>query len=297
MFVIYQPIYKSLAVPGFTAYQICVTGFEGMEREHIGKLLRLMGAKVTDGFSKKNTHLVYKTPSGVKYEKAAQWNVQTKDLNWLMSHVTDATILPPESKPARQATPELAEPSVLSRHPSLLEMTMGQDRSIFDPSAVSMAKESEELLSCVASPESKRRQSAGLLNIAHISLNNFYLSASAFSSLGTPLDKVVSRNLSKAVENMADTTSTLTSLLQGVKIVISSKLSHRRQEIQALAQSLGAEFVGDVFHDQCTHYLHYSTRVNETFKDFRLAKRKGKFILSPQWLYQVRCLFQVCCRV
>jgi hypothetical protein len=58
-------------------------------------------------------------------------------------------------------------------------------------------------------------------------------------------------------------------------------------ELRNAAISLGAQFLGEGFQEICTHYLHFSSAVNETFKDFKLAKKKKKFIVSPRWLLDV----------
>jgi hypothetical protein len=76
----------------------------------------------------------------------------------------------------------------------------------------------------------------------------------------------------------------LGNILDGVVICISQALRHKREELRDLSVSLGAQFEGEYFSDKCTHFLHQSSKQNETFKDFRNARKKNMFIVSPIWL-------------
>ncbi len=45
----------------------------GEERENIKSLITLLGGASTDKFNKKDTHILVKEPTGVKYERAMEW--------------------------------------------------------------------------------------------------------------------------------------------------------------------------------------------------------------------------------
>lgn len=47
-------------------FSVAISGFEGDDRFNVSALIRLLGASYTEKFSKKNTHLVCKSPSGAK---------------------------------------------------------------------------------------------------------------------------------------------------------------------------------------------------------------------------------------
>ncbi|KAK9765595.1 protein kinase activating protein dpb11 [Basidiobolus ranarum] len=139
---------------------------------------------------------------------------------------------------------------------------------------------------------------------------------------GSPLDSTFSRKLSLALEQMESTDSVhdsgqalftntadisnmdsttffgetdqnhhelnnITSLLQGVTIYVSQRLAHRRNELCDIARELGAQCAW-IFDESCTHLIHQGSKVAENFKDFKLAKQKGKMIVSPLWLQKCK---------
>ena len=61
-------------------------------------------------------------------------------------------------------------------------------------------------------------------------------------------------------------------------------------ELIKLADACGAQF-GTL--DSCTHYLHQGNKSVETFRDFKFAKQKRKFIVSPKWLEMVSNKFSL----
>ncbi|KAJ1659709.1 protein kinase activating protein dpb11 [Dispira simplex] len=74
-------------------------------------------------------------------------------------------------------------------------------------------------------------------------------------------------------------------ILRGLVLCLSQRVSHRRAELTEISQTLGAH-VTWVMSDMCTHFVHQGTKVNETFRDFKLAKQLHKPIVSPWWLHK-----------
>ncbi|RHY90561.1 hypothetical protein DYB37_000785 [Aphanomyces astaci] len=68
----------------------CISMFVDVERAVMACLVRLTGAVLTTKLSKRNTHLVCRTPQGnwPKYTKAVEWNVRIVDANWLIASVS-----------------------------------------------------------------------------------------------------------------------------------------------------------------------------------------------------------------
>ncbi|KAJ3191511.1 DNA topoisomerase 2-binding protein 1 [Irineochytrium annulatum] len=64
----------------------------------------------------------------------------------------------------------------------------------------------------------------------------------------------------------------------------SNPFARKRVEITKIAMSLGAQIL-DSYSDECTHYVFESSRVNESFEEFKDARRSGKYIVSPAWIY------------
>ena len=76
------------------------------------------------------------------------------------------------------------------------------------------------------------------------------------------------------------------SLLTGVFITISSKLSHLRDSLSRLSIELGAQWNSSLT-DATTHFIYQGNRPNDLSKEFKAAKSKGIFIVAPDWLVKV----------
>lgn len=77
-----QPYYVS-RLPSAIQIRVAISGFVGSERIGIRFLLEAIGATYTDNMSKSNTHLISKTNSGTKYQKAIEWGLKVVTVNWL----------------------------------------------------------------------------------------------------------------------------------------------------------------------------------------------------------------------
>jgi len=77
-----QPYYIS-RLPLAIQIRVAISGFVGSERIGIRFLLEAIGAIYTDNMSKNNTHLISKTNSGTKYEKAIEWGLKIVTVKWL----------------------------------------------------------------------------------------------------------------------------------------------------------------------------------------------------------------------
>lgn len=62
---------------------ICLTGFEGDERERIKKMIDESGAERSPYFSRFNSVLICKRLDGKKYKKAKEWNTPVVNCIWL----------------------------------------------------------------------------------------------------------------------------------------------------------------------------------------------------------------------
>ncbi|KAJ1965651.1 protein kinase activating protein dpb11, partial [Dispira parvispora] len=91
------------------------------------------------------------------------------------------------------------------------------------------------------------------------------------------------KDFTTMVSNSAQTSPN--GILRGLVLCLSQRISHRRAELTEISQILGAH-VTWVMSDVCTHFVHQGTKVNETFRDFKLAKQLHKPIVSPWWLHK-----------
>ena len=70
---------------------ICVTNFEGRERQKVKQMIMLIGAKYTGYMTRANSLLIAKHVSGDKCEKAHQWNIPVVSIKWLTDIVLGDT--------------------------------------------------------------------------------------------------------------------------------------------------------------------------------------------------------------
>lgn len=74
-FVLFAPLPKPLPYSWFTGFIISISGFAAEERSNIRDLIQKLGATYLDAFNKKVTHLICKSPTGDKYNRALKWNL------------------------------------------------------------------------------------------------------------------------------------------------------------------------------------------------------------------------------
>ena len=68
--------------------RVSVTGFTGFKRSALVKLIQAMGGVYDESMRTSTTHLICRTASGDKYEKAVEWKVHAVSDDWLY-HVAD----------------------------------------------------------------------------------------------------------------------------------------------------------------------------------------------------------------
>lgn len=78
------------------------------------------------------------------------------------------------------------------------------------------------------------------------------------------------------------------SILDGCVIYTSKKLEGIAPELQTIAEHLGARVAKQFDVETVTHLIHQSSKVSETFREFRLARQANIHIVHPQWLFQCR---------
>ncbi|KAJ1915661.1 protein kinase activating protein dpb11 [Mycoemilia scoparia] len=102
---LFRPISYSLPIPGSGKIIASISGFEGIEREHICKLCTILGFEFSERFFRRMTHLICSKPfRGEKYKRALKWGVEVVDLNWLYSIATTGIIPQSDSEKTETAT-------------------------------------------------------------------------------------------------------------------------------------------------------------------------------------------------
>uniref|UniRef100_A0A8D0LAS5 DNA topoisomerase II binding protein 1 n=1 Tax=Sphenodon punctatus TaxID=8508 RepID=A0A8D0LAS5_SPHPU len=113
--------------------------------------------------------------------------------------------------------------------------------------------------------------------------------------LSTPLSEVIGRNLKLALANSTRQTAALTASpqlraeeetkpLADVVICVSKKLSKKQSELNAIADSLGADYRW-CFDETVTHFI-YQGRQNDNNREYKSVKERGVHIVSEYWLLE-----------
>ncbi|OMJ18501.1 DNA topoisomerase 2-binding protein 1, partial [Smittium culicis] len=72
--VLFYPLQKKLDETEKSTWTFSISGYEGLERDHIGRLCACLGLRFSEVFNKKTTHLICKPPfSGLKYQRSIKW--------------------------------------------------------------------------------------------------------------------------------------------------------------------------------------------------------------------------------
>ncbi|ORX87579.1 BRCT domain-containing protein [Anaeromyces robustus] len=254
---IYIPCTLEMPIEEFNGIVIGNTGFNGIEKAHIGKLVVKLGAIYTDTLTRKHDFLICKPESinnSLKYRKALEWNIPILEVDWIYDCFRQERRLPYEnylinnktkSKDEREVQ-EIQNNDVFSSLSNILSNNNNNNNEIH------MREEPEEMQIDQEPSENKENNNEN-----------------------KDKEPVEMESKPKKEENPE--------LLKGVVISISQRLSHKKNEIWELASKMGAECIIK-FNDTCTHYIHSGVRAKESFKDFKLALSKKKFIVSPVWL-------------
>jgi len=316
--VINTPCRFPLPLTGFEDCTISTSGFEGVDREHLEKLIIAMGAKYTDGISKKNTHLICVSPQGGKFEFAMKWSIPVIEAHWIFSCLTEGKILPiggftlptfqersfPDHSNQYFSSPkkDLFQKSMEEGHAeeqeihqvnhhhisrsnkqsreSDPEMNIDFQKEVQKEKDLQMEMEME--MEMMEMDSEKQIQDASAKRDDRIKLESDD-NEQVFHNQDNGDDQVIEeKKKAKKKENFQ-----LSNLLEDVIIFVSPKLKTQIQEIHQLAASMGAKCNWS-YDSTCTHLIHQSSKITDNFKEFRLARNDHKFIVSPHWLLECR---------
>jgi hypothetical protein len=93
--LLYSPIPPADKLqPIFRGFIISQSVFKNEERALVGHLIEKLGAKLTDGFSRTNTHLICKQPSGEKFQRAVTFATPVLSFQWVLDSATHGQVQP-----------------------------------------------------------------------------------------------------------------------------------------------------------------------------------------------------------
>ena len=66
-----------------SSMRICVTGFEGLDRDYVKDMIEMAGAEYTACLTRDNTAIVCREAAGEKFRKSSEWNIPAVSIKWL----------------------------------------------------------------------------------------------------------------------------------------------------------------------------------------------------------------------
>lgn len=289
----FAPIFtrRPIDTNDFRSLYVCPTGFSIPERDYFACLLSGLGGGFSEAFSKKNTHLLCKSGAlltGPKIDFALKTGIPCVTEQWLLDSAREGCVLPldlykvrtsskclgpvaeaneanpePQAKKARFDGPVPLFKSTTTSN--LVTPKQGITPRLEAPSAISATSEPKSLLALSVDTPIRRDFKQRIIQVTDDLLPK---PDPDRPSLG-PTQAILKESIS--------------SLLNGLVFTISQRLWHRREELHDLVTTLGGTFLW-TYDGSCTHYLHQGNQVEESFKEFRVARHSGKKIVSPAWL-------------
>ncbi|KAJ2451047.1 protein kinase activating protein dpb11 [Coemansia sp. RSA 2336] len=274
--VLFRPLCPGIAqAVDAEGLSLSISGYEGMEREHIGKLAHILGVAFSEKFSRKASHLICHPPfSGPKYERALKWGTAVVESEWLyrLAASSMARALGTANDANTPASAARSSIGALAASPSSLALNTPASRPAPSPYADTPGRTPIDI-----SLERHLDQAIS---------NNARARRAEESDDATQLSP--SHALAAAGYKQAASSNALSHVLEGAVIALSTRLQHRRVELVELALQLGCRALARLDTRQATHLIHQTSRERETVRDCRVAANAGIVVVSPWWLYACR---------
>ncbi|GAA5892781.1 hypothetical protein JCM6882_000578 [Rhodosporidiobolus microsporus] len=91
------------------------------------------------------------------------------------------------------------------------------------------------------------------------------------------------REITNELDERQDEEESMRGPLGDCVVFISPKIDVDRKHLASVVQDLGG-VVTRQYSESVTHLIHFGSKATESFKDFRLAKNDGAFIVHPRWI-------------
>lgn len=251
------------------------TGLVDLEHDYYARLTAALGGTFSGVFGKRNTHLLCKSGGpvrGPKIDFARKIGIPCVTEAWLRACALEGGMLPIDNY-------------LLGASPGALAAVAEEDEA---------SKRSSPRPEHDSTPLPKRSRSEDL------GLSSGPAPASSLPAVAvdTPLRRDFNQRLKQVTEDLlprpdpdrpslgatqAIAKESLACLLNGLVLSISQRLWHRREELADLVAELGGTFLW-TYDASCSHYLHQGNQVEESFREFRVARHSQKHIVSPRWL-------------
>ncbi|KAJ1888493.1 protein kinase activating protein dpb11, partial [Kickxella alabastrina] len=310
--VLFRPLW-STQIGDAEKLNLSISGYETIERDHVGKLARALAIPYSEKFSRKTTHLICRPPfKGPKYDRAVKWGIAVVESTWLYDLALNARpkmpvkvvcVLPentyaqtPVSKGYRGKQPELfvgvqntVTPVTRSVRnlgagtPGRTPMEVALERNLQRALGINNSKLKQPNASASDDYDDDSTQMSPTHD-SHMPMSggeqlvsDNFLSSDA--SAGADAEIGVNANASSGGASR---------VLKGVVVAMTTRLHHRLGEITPLALQLGCRVLNRFDASQVTHLVHQSSREREILKDYRTALENKIAVVSPWWLYACR---------
>ncbi|KAJ2614424.1 protein kinase activating protein dpb11 [Coemansia sp. RSA 1365] len=325
--VLFYPL-RAVKVPELDDVYLSISGYEGLERKHIGMLASALGVSFSEIFCRKTTHLICSPPfSGKKYERALKRDISVVDATWLYRLAvrnaagktgTTACLVDsvPISGPQQQQQQECGhggtklpvrdsagiyidkcnkDVTIANKNADTVSTPLRLCSQIHTstpgqtPIDISLDRNLDQAMYNNNNRYNMRRTAI----IIAQDIQDNHNGSDANDVDATQMSPLGVPGLSTAGDNdnLTDNVgpgSRHSEILNGVVIALSSRLYYRRKELTDIARGLGCRVLGNFDVAQATHLIHQSTRERETLRDCRLAAKSNIMIVSPWWLHACR---------
>ncbi|KAG5721488.1 S-M checkpoint control protein rad4 [Termitomyces sp. T112] len=116
--ITFFPLSISAPVLGADDIRLSFSGLDQAEATWIMRLLRALGIKLEQFFSKKSTHLLCPSGTGLKFDKAREWGTPVVTVQWL-ARIATTGVIPPISE---FLAPVLAQTTGPTRQENVMEI-------------------------------------------------------------------------------------------------------------------------------------------------------------------------------
>ena len=148
--------------------RICVTGFEGLDRDYVKDMIEMAGAEYTAYLTRDNTAIVCRDAAGEKYRKSSEWNIPAVSIKWLnealfsRDNVADRLTDPVYKNFDKQKQPLGISSKLVSSYlgpwKEVIEVTRSAYYEYKQRQSSAAEKRSLELDNRILTPERKRRK-------------------------------------------------------------------------------------------------------------------------------------------
>lgn len=276
--VLFAPL-KHSNIDGAQKLSLSISGYEGAEREHIGRLAQALGLAFSEQFSRKTTtHLIcHPFSKGAKYERANKWRIEVISAFWLYNMAVTGKLLDDcvsDSERHMVTTP--------CNQRQAQQQTIGTPGRT--PLDISLDRNLQQALG-----NNERKLRMRNRSLVYRTVNAGQTDHDDGNDSDTTQMSPTHENSKRRLQRHGGSETALADMappiLNGVVVAFSTHLYPFRAELTVVATQLGCKVLPRFDCRQTTHLVHRSRQKQETIRDYRRAIQHNIHVVSPAWLY------------